>query len=374
MKKSFYILSGLLAASLFSGCGDENAVSATESSPSSAKPTAAVVVETPVVEPTGTAQAPKVQTSNILESAETDLAKAIDLAKKENRSVLVEFTGSDWCPPCKMLRKEILSKPEFSKFVTDKNIIFVELDFPRTPGKVPEEVMREREKILTFYGVQGFPTMLLLDKNGAAYAQIVGGAKDIPEYIQRLEEACILQKRFFEAVDQAQGKPEPERVEALALAVKSLKPEFQAHQKDLIAAIIAADKEDRFGLAAKRREAVLEVEQREMLKQFFSKHRGKKDPEPARLEAIELLKNKDLLPRARCELNKYISDGYAMQGNLQQALVYLKTARDCVAGTDRGNKLERWIKQLETVIESQKASEAKAEAQSAEPAKPQTTN
>lgn len=340
MKKLFYVLGGMLAASLFTACSDEKNTGVAE--------------ETKVSQPAATKRA-----SCVLESALTDLSAAIDLAKRENRLILVEFTGSDWCPPCKFLRSNILSTPEFEKFVSDKNIIFVELDFPRAPGKIPAEVMREREGIMNFYEVRGFPSMLLLDKNGAGYAKIVGPTKTVPEYLEKLETAYLLQKEFTAAIEAAQKLAGTERVEAFVNALKTLPAEFQSQQKELVAQIIAADKEDRFGFAAKQREATLAVEQREMLKQFFAKHRGKKDPTVARAEALELLKSKDLLPRAKCELNKYISDGYAMQGNLPEALAYLKTARDCVAGSKRADELDRWVKQMELVISQREANKVK---------------
>ena len=48
--------------------------------------------------------------SNTLEGWTTDLDEAFKKAKSENKSVLVEFTGSDWCPPCIAMRKNVFSK------------------------------------------------------------------------------------------------------------------------------------------------------------------------------------------------------------------------------------------------------------------------
>ena len=43
----------------------------------------------------------------------TDAAKAQAQAKAENKLVLLDFTGSDWCPPCIKMRKEVFSKKEY---------------------------------------------------------------------------------------------------------------------------------------------------------------------------------------------------------------------------------------------------------------------
>ena len=59
----------------------------------------------------------------------TDLPKALDKAKAENKMVLMDFTGSDWCPPCKALHKTVLTSPEFEAYA-QTNLVLVEVDFP----------------------------------------------------------------------------------------------------------------------------------------------------------------------------------------------------------------------------------------------------
>ena len=39
-----------------------------------------------------------------------DFEKAKAQAAKEGKPILMEFTGSDWCPPCKALHKNVLVK------------------------------------------------------------------------------------------------------------------------------------------------------------------------------------------------------------------------------------------------------------------------
>src|SRR4051812_42316213 len=59
----------------------------------------------------------------------TDLTKAKALAKKENKIVLMDFTGSDWCPPCKALHRNVLTAKEFTDFAKEK-LVLVLVDFP----------------------------------------------------------------------------------------------------------------------------------------------------------------------------------------------------------------------------------------------------
>ena len=68
----------------------------------------------------------------------TDLEKAFEKAKAEKKAVLVEFTGSDWCPPCIVMRKNVFSTKEFVNEAS-KNFILVELDFPNADPAMQEK-------------------------------------------------------------------------------------------------------------------------------------------------------------------------------------------------------------------------------------------
>src|SRR5512140_2965556 len=61
----------------------------------------------------------------------TDVPKALEKAKTENKLVMLDFTGSDWCGWCIKLNKEVFSKPEFIEYAA-KNLVAVEVDFPRS--------------------------------------------------------------------------------------------------------------------------------------------------------------------------------------------------------------------------------------------------
>lgn len=85
-------------------------------------------------------------------------------AKKGNKYILANFTGSDWCPWCMKLEKEVFNTPEFKKYANENLILFI-ADFPRK--KVQSvEVKKQNEKLMKNYNVQGFPTVLLLTSDG----------------------------------------------------------------------------------------------------------------------------------------------------------------------------------------------------------------
>lgn len=87
----------------------------------------------------------------------TDVKEAIAIGNKENKPLLMFFTGSDWCGWCIRLQKEVLKTPEFNKWAKDK-VILVELDFPRS---VPQtaEIKQQNAEIQRAFQVQGYPTV-----------------------------------------------------------------------------------------------------------------------------------------------------------------------------------------------------------------------
>jgi thiol:disulfide interchange protein len=78
--------------------------------------------------------------------------------------VLVEFTGSDWCPPCIAMRKNVFSKKEFVDQAS-KDFILVELDFPKKDAEVKKKNQPYAEK----YNIEGFPTVILFDAEGKEF-------------------------------------------------------------------------------------------------------------------------------------------------------------------------------------------------------------
>jgi protein disulfide-isomerase len=95
---------------------------------------------------------------------QTDLGVAQAKAYAENRFVLLNFTGSDWCGWCIRLRDEVFSKPEFENFAT-RNLVLVEVDFPRRKALSPAQ-RQANAALAAKYFVQGYPTIVLLNSKG----------------------------------------------------------------------------------------------------------------------------------------------------------------------------------------------------------------
>jgi protein disulfide-isomerase len=89
-------------------------------------------------------------------------------AKANNKLVLLDFTGSDWCGWCIMLDREVFSKPQFKEYAS-KNLVLVELDFPKMKP-LSESIRAQNIKLAQRYQIQAFPTIIVLNGNG----QVVG--------------------------------------------------------------------------------------------------------------------------------------------------------------------------------------------------------
>jgi len=60
---------------------------------------------------------------------EPDFEKAKKIALNEHKFILLNFSGSDWCGPCIMLRKDYIDSEAFQNIVKD-NLVLVNADFP----------------------------------------------------------------------------------------------------------------------------------------------------------------------------------------------------------------------------------------------------
>ena len=60
---------------------------------------------------------------------ETDLENAKKIAKEENKNVLMYFTGSDWCAPCKALKKDFFYTEKFAEQANKVVLLMIDLPF-----------------------------------------------------------------------------------------------------------------------------------------------------------------------------------------------------------------------------------------------------
>jgi thioredoxin-related protein len=115
----------------------------------------------------------------------TDLPKALEKAKAEKKLVLMDFTGSDWCPPCKALHNTVLTSKEFEDYA-DKNLVLVVVDFPNKTEQ-SEELKKANAELAKEFKIEGYPTVILLDTDRKQLKNMIGYSGEKPgEFIAEL--------------------------------------------------------------------------------------------------------------------------------------------------------------------------------------------
>ena len=104
---------------------------------------------------------------------------ALAQAKAENKPMLVNFTGSDWCGWCIKLKNDVFSTPAFKKFAQNE-VVLMEADFPQG-HQLPQAVQEQNDALQARYRVEGFPTLVLVDPNGKEIDRNVGYLEGGPE-------------------------------------------------------------------------------------------------------------------------------------------------------------------------------------------------
>jgi thioredoxin-related protein len=106
-------------------------------------------------------------------------------AEKENKHILLVFSGSDWCGPCMKLDNVVWKSPEFQA-EADKNWVIYKADFPKKKAnQLSPELTESNNRLAEKYNKNGsFPLVLLLDKKGKVIG--ITGFKNVsaPEYIK----------------------------------------------------------------------------------------------------------------------------------------------------------------------------------------------
>lgn len=96
---------------------------------------------------------------------ESNFKVALKKSKKEKKPILIYFTGSDWCGPCKVLDKKLFHSEKFKK-IADKDLILYEANNPRNKDLVEANKLKENYKLISKYRVKSYPTLVFVNHRG----------------------------------------------------------------------------------------------------------------------------------------------------------------------------------------------------------------
>jgi len=101
----------------------------------------------------------------------TNYDQALTTAKKEHKPMLILFTGSDWCPPCKAMHKELFHNKEFIDL--SKKFVLLFIDFPKRK-ELPKEQQAHNYEVASKYHRGGVPTMVFVTPEEKVITKISG--------------------------------------------------------------------------------------------------------------------------------------------------------------------------------------------------------
>lgn len=130
-------------------------------------------------------------------SWQVDLPAALQQAERENKLVLVDFTGSDWCTACIALRKNVLDTKDFRNWAADK-FILVEIDLPQSKT-LPDNQLEHNKTVAESYGIAAFPTVMVLNPQGEVMGGFEGFVKSTADAVAELKHAIDAAPKFSKA-------------------------------------------------------------------------------------------------------------------------------------------------------------------------------
>jgi thioredoxin-related protein len=94
-----------------------------------------------------------------------DFGPAKAIAREKRLPILLNFTGSDWCPPCQMMEKEVFSKPAWKAYAK-KQLVPVAVEISIEEMKDMRTADPRNDALRIAYDITGYPTYVLLDHDG----------------------------------------------------------------------------------------------------------------------------------------------------------------------------------------------------------------
>ncbi|NQX84392.1 MAG: thioredoxin family protein [Flavobacteriaceae bacterium] len=113
---------------------------------------------------------------------ETNVENALQNIKNTDKTVLLYFSGSDWCKPCIQLKTDVFETALFADYANEK-LELVNIDFKRDQSDTSKTIITYNESIAERYNPKGyFPFVVVLDSSGTILKQIDGFKGETADY------------------------------------------------------------------------------------------------------------------------------------------------------------------------------------------------
>lgn len=270
-----------------------------------------------------------------------DFEAAKKASAASGKPILVDVTGSDWCPPCQQMEAEVFARKDFLPAASARYVL-LRLDFPRQTAQA-EKTRAQNQQLAERYPFEGFPTFMLMDAQGLLFGQRVGyvpgGIKAFFEMTKALEgQKAVLTKLIDATKKSSAGVDRAKAQDALFRQAETWG--LTAQYGDLPLKIVQEDKDGKAGL--KGRYQILNSFNR-MLATWsqgsdFRKAAADLADLAARAEAWPDLRQRVLFTEGMVWLNAV--------GDEQKAKEAMNKARALGSDTDWGKRAAQMLDQL----------------------------
>ncbi len=171
----------------------------------------------------------------------TDFDAARARAAAEGKSLLVNFTGSDWCGWCIHLKNNVFDKPAFDDYARE-NFVLMEVDVPNNPA-FDQELLHRNRALCDQFRVDGFPTIMVMTPAGEVIGGFVGGKAGFEEAREPLD-AALANAAALKAAEALEGEA---KLRALCAVYRNI-PDGLREVSTLGARLAALDEKNLTGI------------------------------------------------------------------------------------------------------------------------------
>ncbi len=285
------------------------------------------------------------------------LREALPIAKSQKRTIILNFTGKEWCPACIYLRTKIFASDEFIKAAGDK-YVEAEVIFPRLPEAVRalgQGKMAANERLLNEYHItSGFPTMVLHDEAGLPFAVIVGARRTPAEFLKELDDAQALRAKRDAAFAKAADLQGIERAKLLVEGLNALPVNCRSRYDAVVNEINAADPENTLGYKDVLLAPKLYAEQIEKLTRLMQSFTNHTDEKELRSQLEALRQFRDTTPNLQPEVDQMLwcatADVHALLREYEQMTECTRKAIQAAPDSERAPRLRINLQYMEEKI------------------------
>ncbi len=184
-----------------------------------------------------------------------DFNAALSEAQKENKDLLILFTGNDWDGISREFFTNVLTTEKFLK-AASVNYVPVHIDVPQTPDSLSEAKLKEITELATQFNVQYFPTLITVTTAGQIYASVDYMPEEGSELVYagtdrmilNLDAAYIAGKEVLALSEQMENAEGAEKAVLIDRLIRAVPSDYGYQFYDLMRIIPELDPENQSGV------------------------------------------------------------------------------------------------------------------------------